>query len=116
MSDDEADFHTLVDDPETFEKFMNQVKEGYIKKFNLVKKAREIIPETFSQKDFAEQMLKAFEANFSDQIVFLDIIRSVVENNGSKIRQLDNRLKRGEKITNWWDRPFEDESEKADKK
>ena len=116
MSDDEADFKTLVENPEVFEQFIKQVRAGYIRKFNLAEKARETIPETFSTRDFAEQMLRAFEASYSDEIVFLDIMQAVVQNNSDKIRKLDNRVKRGEKITDWWDKSFEDESQEADMK
>jgi len=74
------------------------------------------MPETFSTRDFAYQMLQALEANYSDQIVFLDVLQAIVQNNSKGIQHLDDRLRRGEKITNWWDRTFENESKDADKK
>ena len=61
-------------------------------------------------------MLQALEANYSDQIVFLDVLQAIVQNNSKGIQHLDDRLRRGEKITNWWDRTFENESKDADKK
>jgi hypothetical protein len=117
MSDDEnSDYKSLVDNPEIFKKFMIGIRGGYSKKFDLVKKAREILPETFSTRDFANQMLLALEANYSDQIVFLDVLQAIVQNNSKKIQRLNNRVKQGQKIANWWDRSFEDESKDADKK
>ena len=41
---------------------------------NLVKAHRIVTPETLSQKDFVVQILRALEANYSDQIVFLNIL------------------------------------------
>jgi hypothetical protein len=61
-------------------------------------------------------MLLALEANYSDQIVFLDVLQAIVQNNSKKIQRLNNRVKQGQKIANWWDRSFEDESKDADKK
>ena len=58
---------------------MIAVRGGYSKKFDLVKKARETMPETFSTRDFVYQMLQALEANYSDQIVFLDVLQAIVQ-------------------------------------
>ena len=70
--DNNSDFKN----PAIFETFLDEVKEGYSKKMNLVKAARIVTPETYSQKDFAVQILRALEANYSDQIVFLDILKA----------------------------------------
>ena len=58
------------------------------------------MPETFSTRDFVYQMLQALEAICSDQIVFLDVLQAIVQNNSKGIQHLDDRLRRGEKITN----------------
>ena len=112
--DNNSDFKKLVENLAIFETFLDEVKEGYSKKMNLVKAARIVTPETFSQKDFAVQILRALEANYSDQIVFLDILKAIVQNNSEKIKQIDARLRKGEPITGYWDKVFKEESKGAD--
>jgi hypothetical protein len=109
-----SDFKKLVENPVIFETFIDEVKKGYSKKMNLVKAARIVTPETFSQKDFDVQMLRALEANYSDQIVFLDILKAIVQNNSEKIKQIDARLRKGEPITSYWDKVFKEESKGND--
>jgi hypothetical protein len=109
-----SDFKKLVENPVIFETFIDEVKKGYSKKMNLVKAARIVTPETFSQKDFDVQMLRALEANYSDQIVFLDILKAIVQNNSEKIKQIDTRLRKGEPITSYWDKVFKEESKGND--
>jgi hypothetical protein len=93
-----SDFKKLVENPAIFETFIEEVKEGYSKKMNLVKAARIVTPETLSQKDFVVQILRALEANYSDHIVFLDILKAIVQNNGEKIKQIDTRLKKENRL------------------
>jgi hypothetical protein len=112
--DNNSDFKKLAENPAIFETFIDEVKEGYSKKMNLVKAARIVTPEIYSQKDFAVQMLRALEANYSDQIVFLDILKAIVQNNGEKIKQIDTRLRKGEPITSYWDKVFKEESKQTD--
>jgi hypothetical protein len=109
-----SDFKKLVENPVIFETFIDEVKKGYSKKMNLVKAARIVTPETFSQKDFDVQMLRALEAKYSDQIVFLDILKAIVQNNSEKIKQIDTRLRKGEPITSYWDKVFKEESKGND--
>lgn len=108
--DNNSDFKKLVENLAIFETFLDEVKGDYSKKMNLVKAARIVTPETFSQKDFAVQILRALEANYSDQIVFLDILKAIVQNNSEKIKQIDARLRKGEPITGYWDKVFKEES------
>ena len=54
--DNNSDFKKLVENLAIFETFLDEVKEDYSKKMNLVKPARIVTPETFSQKDFAVQI------------------------------------------------------------
>lgn len=68
--DNDFDFKKLVENPAVFETFIEEVKEGYSKNES-GKAARIVIPETLSQKDFAVQILRTLEANYSDQIFFL---------------------------------------------
>ena len=96
--DNNSDFKKLVENPAIFETFIEEVKEGYSKKMNLVKAARIVTPETLSQKDFVVQILRALEANYSDHIVFLDILKAIVQNNGEKIKQIDTRLKKENRL------------------
>jgi hypothetical protein len=112
--DNNSNFKKLVENPVIFETFIDEVKEGYSKKMNLVKAARIVTPETFSQKDFDVQMLRALEANYSDQIVFLDILKAIVQNNSEKIKQIGTRLRKGEPITSYWDKVFKEESKGTD--
>lgn len=97
--DNDFDFKKLVENPAVFETFIEEVKEGYSKN-----ESGKVIPETLSQKDFAVQILRTLEANYSDQIFFLDILKAIVQNNGEKIKQIDTRLRKGEPITSYWER------------
>jgi hypothetical protein len=103
-------------DPEFVRNLAAAIRGVYDKKINLVQKARESTPDHYSQKEFANNILRALEANWSDLKAFTDILEAISIDNADRIRGISARLVLGEKITNWWDRTFSDESKEADGK
>lgn len=97
--------------------FFQYAKESYEKKIGSIQKAlTNPTPINSMQKLdllFIRPMLKALEALYSDQIVLMGVYQQIRTLDSDSIRKLTERVNRGEKINDWWEKTFRSESEIA---
>lgn len=106
----------ISSDPEFVKNLAEAIRAVYDRKISLAQIARNSTPEHFSQREFANNIISALEASWSDMKALVDILEAISLDNDVKVRQIDKRVQRGEKITHWWDRVFSDQSKRADRK
>lgn len=99
------------------DKFFQYAKESYEKKIESIQKAlTNPTPINSMQKLdllFIRPMLKALESIYSDQIILMGIYQRIRAEDSGSIRNLADRVNRGEKISDWWEKTFRSESEVA---
>lgn len=97
--------------------FFQYAIESYEKKIGSIQKAlANPIPINSMQKLdllFIKPMFKALEALYSDQIVLMGVYQQIRAQNSDSIQNLAERVNRGEKISDWWEKTFRSESEIA---
>jgi hypothetical protein len=97
--------------------FFQYARESYQKKIESIEKAlANPTPINSMQKLdllFVRPMLKALEALYSDQIVLMGVYQQIRAKDADSIQNLAEKVNRGDKINNWWERTFHSESEIA---
>ena len=100
---------------EEINQFFNDAKASYIKKIQSINRAlSEQTPiKTMEELDhlFIRPMFRALEAIYSDQITLMTVYEQLRSNDTKAIRNLDQRVNRGEKYDDWWERTFRSESD-----
>lgn len=98
--------------------FFQYAKESYEKKIESIERTlTNPTPINSMQKLdllFIRPMLKALEALYSDQIVLMGVYQQQIRAQDSdSIQNLAEKVNRGEKISDWWEKTFRSESEIA---
>jgi hypothetical protein len=105
----------LSDD--NIDQFFRYARESYEKKIASIEKAlANPTPINSMQKLdllFIRPMLKALEAMYSDQITLMTVYEQLRLNDTKAMENLEQRVNRGEKFDNWWEKTFKSESEIA---
>lgn len=102
---------------EEINRFFQYAKESYGKKIESIEKAlaNPTPIKSMSKLDllFVRPMLRALEALYSDQITLMTVYEQLRHNDTQSIKNLNQRVNRGEKYDNWWEKTFRSESEIA---
>ena len=106
-----------MSEDETISQFFRYAKESYEKKIKSINDALAEPTPINSMEDldqlFIRPMFRALEAIYSDQIILMDVYQRIRVHDSDSIKSLTERVKRGEKINNWWEKTFRSESEIA---
>jgi predicted glycosyltransferase involved in capsule biosynthesis len=106
-----------LSEDEKISQFFKDARASYTRKIESINRALsgQTPIKTMEELDqlFIRPMFRALEAIYSDQIILMTVYEQLRSNDAKAIRDLDQRVNRGEKYDDWWEKTFRSESEIA---